>query len=197
MFSKKFDRRVHLAAAVCGCSLVLGASFGTYALWPANLEKGYQPTQPIEFSHAVMAGKHKIACVYCHSTVKKGPHAGMPTLATCMKCHQRIQPKDSRGDLKPGMATLLEHWQKAEPVRWEKVHDLADFVYFDHSRHLTATTGLDCVDCHGPVEKMDRVRRVYSLKMGWCLECHMQPPPAGSPDWQTTRAPITCSTCHR
>ncbi len=197
MFSKKFDRRVRLAGAVFVFSMLVGGAFGTYVLWPANMERGYQPAQPIEFSHAIMAGKHEIACVYCHSTVETGPHAGMPSVATCMKCHDKIQTKDSHGDLKPGIKTLLRHWSEKKPIQWEKVHDLADFVYFDHSRHMAVRSGLECKDCHGDVEKMDRVRRVHSLKMGWCLECHMQPAPAGSPAGQATRAPITCTTCHR
>lgn len=197
MFTKKFDRRIRLLGGVLFFSLVLGGAFGTYALWPANLERGYQPAQPIEFSHAIMAGKHDIACVYCHSTVETGPHAGMPTVATCMKCHEKIQTKDSRGELKPGIAKLLEHWNTKTPIQWEKVHDLADFVYFDHSRHMAPASGLQCEDCHGDVKTMDRVYRVNSLKMGWCLDCHMQPPPAGTTDGRPTRAPIHCSTCHR
>ena len=72
MFTQKFDRRIRLAGAVFLVALVFGGSFGTYTLWPANLERGYQPAQPIEFSHAIMAGKHKIECVYCHSTVETG-----------------------------------------------------------------------------------------------------------------------------
>jgi hypothetical protein len=197
MFSKKFDRRLYLALATLGFSLALGAAFGTYSLWPANLETGYQPSQPIEFSHALMAGKHQIDCLYCHATAEKGPHAGMPTVATCMKCHEQIQTKDAKGNLKPAIAALLEHWKQKKPIRWEKVYDLADFVYFDHSRHLAPGTGLDCVDCHGEVEKAERIQRIYSLKMGWCLDCHMQPPPEGSPAGQTTRAPISCTACHR
>ena len=197
MFSKSFDRRVRLAGGVFAFSLVLGSTFGAYVLWPAHLEMGYQPSQPIEFSHALMAGKHDIACVFCHSTAETGPHAGMPTLSTCMKCHQQIQPKDAHGELKPATAKLLQHWLEMKPVLWNKVYDLADFVYFDHSRHMTPTAGLECADCHGAVETMDRVERVSSLKMGWCLDCHMEPPPEGSPPEKKTRAPITCATCHR
>ncbi|MBN1443870.1 MAG: cytochrome c3 family protein [Planctomycetes bacterium] len=197
MFTKEFDRRVHLLSAVLGLSILMGVSFGTYALWPSNLETGYRPQQPIEFSHAIMAGKHEIPCGYCHTTAEKGPHAGMPTLKTCMNCHERIQPRDSRGGLKPGIAALLDHFSSKKPVLWEKVHDLADFVYFDHSRHMAPSAGLDCADCHGDVKSMERVERIHSLKMGWCLDCHMQPPPEGSPQGRTTRAPIGCTTCHR
>ena len=98
---------------------------------------------------------------------------------------------------KESIATLLRYWEEKRPIPWIKVHDLADFAYFDHSRHLTEKAGLECADCHGPVETMDRVRRVESLKMSWCLDCHMEPPPEDAPPGQTTRAPIHCSTCHR
>jgi hypothetical protein len=197
MFSKKFDRRIRLVGGVLVFSLLVGGGFGTYVLWPANLETGYQPAQPIEFSHALMAGKHEIQCLYCHSTAETGPHAGMPSVATCMNCHDQIQTKNSRGELTKPMAKLLEHWHQKKPIEWNKVYDLADFAYFDHSRHLTPEAGLDCADCHGEVEEMERVWRVSSLKMAWCLECHMEPPPEGSPPDQQTRAPITCATCHR
>lgn len=195
MFTRAFDKRVRIAAGVIGFSLLVGASFGTYALWPANLETGYAPVQPIEFSHKIMAGDFKIDCLYCHSFAEKGPHATLPTVASCMGCHDVIQPKNPDGSLRPGIVKLLEYWKKKEPIPWVKVNDLADFVYFDHSRHLAG--GVTCQECHGPVETMDRVRRQNSLKMKWCLDCHTQPPPAGAPPQQTTRAPIHCNACHR
>jgi len=195
MFTKNFERRIYIAAGVIGFSLVLGMAFGTYALWPSNLEKGYQPEQPIEFSHAFMAGEYEIDCIYCHSQAEKERFATIPTVSTCMNCHSEIQPKDSQGKVKPHMAKLLEHWERKEPILWEKVSDLADFVYFDHSRHLAG--GVECEECHGKVETMERVQRVHSMKMGWCLDCHMQPPTDKTPKGQATRAPIYCTTCHR
>ncbi len=197
MFTRAFDRRVRVFGGVFAFSLFFGVSFGTYALWPANQERGYQPEQPVYFPHSVMAGKHDIDCLYCHSEAKKGPHAGLPPVSLCMNCHSEIQTKDSQGNVKESIATLLRYWEERKPIRWAKVHDLADFVYFDHSRHLTEKAALDCVDCHGEVEKMDRVERVYSLKMAWCLDCHMEPPPEDAPEEQATRAPIHCSACHR
>jgi len=199
MFTRKFDRRVHTFGAVTVIALVLGLSFGTYALWPANVERGYQPEQPVYFPHSIMAGKHEMDCLYCHQQAEKGAHAGIPPVSLCIKCHGEglIQPKDARGEVKESIRNLLDHWEQKKPIPWEKVHDLADFVYFDHSRHLTEKAGLECADCHGEVENMDRVVRVHSLKMGWCLECHMEPAPEGYPEWQTTRGPIHCSACHR
>jgi hypothetical protein len=115
-----------------------------------------------------------------------------------MNCHAEVQPKDDQGELKPGVATLLEHWEQDKPICWNKVHDLADFVYFDHSRHVGA--GVMCQECHGPVESRDYMRREYGLKMSWCLECHKQKlapdDPAVEQGW-STRAPIHCTACHR
>jgi hypothetical protein len=195
MFTKKFDRRIYVATVVVGFSLVLGVAFGTYALWPANIETGYQPEQPMDFSHAIMAGEFEIECIYCHSQAEKGPHATIPPTSTCMKCHTEIKPTDAKGDLKPAVAKMLDYWEKKEPIPWMKVYDLADFVYFDHSRHIAEE--VECEECHGKVETMERAYRVYSLKMGWCLECHMEPPTERTPEGQATRGSITCSTCHR
>ena len=199
MFTRKFDRRVRVLVGVLAFSLVFGSSFGVYVLWGANQERGFQPEQPVYFPHSVMAGKHEMDCLYCHSQAEKGAQAGIPPVELCMKCHAegKIQPKDHRGEVKESIAKLLEYWEKKEPIPWVKVHDLADFVYFDHSRHLTEEAGLECADCHGDVENMDRVERVNSLKMGWCLDCHKEPPPDGAPAWQKTRAPIHCAACHR
>ena len=226
MFTRKFDRRVRVLVGVLAFSLVFGTSFGVYVLWGANQERGYQPEQPVFFPHSVMAGTHEMDCLYCHSNAEKGAHAGIPPVSLCMKCHQEILPKDHRGEVRATIAELFEYWPEPyedrngngkhdpaepytdvngngrrdtdkKPIPWVKVHDLADFVYFDHSRHLTEEAGLECQDCHGEVETMDRVERVYSLKMGWCLDCHMEPPPEGAPEWQTTRAPIHCAACHR
>ena len=108
-----------------------------------------------------------------------------------------------RGELKEGIALLNEYWEKKEPIPWVKVHDLADYAYFNHSRHLNSMKlvdgkRMDCDTCHGDVEGMDVMYRENSLKMGWCLECHMkEPDPAHVKPGETTLAPIHCSTCHR
>jgi hypothetical protein len=195
MFTRKFDRRIYVAVGVIGFSLVLGGAFGTYALWQSNLETGYQPAQPMEFNHALMAGQFKIECIYCHSQAEKGRYATIPPTSTCMKCHTEIQVKNTKGELKPVMAELYDYWERKVPIHWAKVHDLADFVYFDHSRHIAG--GVECEECHGKVETMERVQRVYSLKMGWCLDCHKEDPTDLTSAGLETRAPLTCSTCHR
>lgn len=198
MFTKKFERRVYIALGVFLFAVVLGSSFGAYVLWPSHREAGYEPPQPIPYSHKLHAGELKINCLYCHSQAEKGPHATLPSVATCMRCHEQVQPKDKNGRLTPGIATLLEHWNQKKPIIWNKVHDLADFVYFDHSRHLAAE--ITCQTCHGPVETMVHMRRQYGLKMSWCLDCHKEELPEGDPareQGRTIRAPIHCTACHR
>jgi len=199
MFTKKFDNRVYLAIVVVLLSGALGVSFGAYVLWPSHREAGYAPEQPIAYSHKLHAGELDIDCLYCHTQADKGPRATVPPVSTCMKCHDQVQTKDEQGNLTPAMATLLDHWEKKEPIVWHKVNDLADFVYFDHSRHVNS--GVTCQECHGPIETMERVRREYGLKMSWCLDCHKQTPSQGDAAFQrgdpTTRAPIHCSACHR
>ncbi len=198
MFTKQFDRRVYVAMTVFCASLIIGTSFGVYILWPSRREAGYMPSQPIPFSHKVHAGDLAISCIYCHSEVEKGPHATVPNLSTCMNCHEHVQPVDENGDRTEGMELLLRHWTDKESVLWNKVNDVADFVYFDHSRHIHA--GVDCTECHGKVEDMEHMQRAFGLKMSWCLDCHTDPPKESDPAFargESRRAPIHCSACHR
>ena len=195
MFSRKFEHRVYVAVGVLAFSGALGVSFGAYVLWPERRESGYEPVQPIAFSHKVHAGTLQIECLYCHVGAERGAHAWVPPVSTCMNCHTEVQPKDTAGKLKPEIAKLLEHWERQEPIRWNKVHDLADFVYFNHSRHVAS--GLYCHECHGPVMSMDHMRRVHGMKMSWCLNCHKQAPDEEAAEQRDTRAPINCTTCHR
>lgn len=209
VFTKRFDRRVYLAIGVFAFSVALGVSFGAYSLWPSNAEAGYGPMQPFAFDHKVHAGTLKIDCLYCHSNADKGAHATVPPLSTCMNCHTKVQPKDDAGQLKPAISDLLRHWENKEPIEWIKVNDVADFVYFDHSRHASAE--VPCQQCHGPVEAMTQMRRQHGLKMAFCLDCHTQDPepsPASASVLTVhsasevqpssgTLAPTHCTTCHR
>ncbi len=122
IFTRAFDRRVRTLLAVLGISVVVGGAFGTHTLWQANLEEGYMPEQPIDFAHSIMAGTHQIDCLYCHTQAMKGPHAGIPTVSDCMKCHTEIQTKDSQGQLKTGIAQLNEHFREKKPIEWIKAH---------------------------------------------------------------------------
>lgn len=201
MFTKKFDRQVYLIASVAALAAVGGGSFALYAIWPSNRAMGYQPTQPIEFPHDVMAGTAQIPCLYCHMNAERGAAASIPSVQVCMNCHEHVRPTAPSGELTPRMAALFryadpETSEPLGPIPWIKVHDLADFAYFNHSRH-TVGAGLDCRECHGDVDQLRQVRRMHPFTMGWCLECHMEPPDPEETDGRETNGPITCSTCHR
>jgi hypothetical protein len=202
IFTRRFDRLVHYALVVVGASVLLAATFGLWALWPSNQAVGYQPEQPVRFPHDIMAGQVKIPCLLCHSTAETGPTAGLPPVELCIACHRYVQPRDDRGALRPMIAAFLSQYVDPEtgaplkPIVWQKVHDVSDFAYFDHSRH-TVGAKLECSECHGPVETMREVRRVNSLKMGWCIDCHRGPPDAWRTDGRETRGPYDCYTCHR
>ena len=121
--------------------------------------------QPIAFPHNTHTKTLGLDCQYCHSGARKGAHAGVPSENVCMGCHKLV-PRDGR----PELDKLVAYYDKGEPIPWVKVHDLPDFVNFNHKRHVTA--GLQCQECHGEVEEMTVDQRVASLKMGWCLDCH-------------------------
>lgn len=198
MFTKNFDRRVYVAVSVFAFAGALGCAFGMYVLWPSHREAGYMPEQPIPYSHKLHPGDLKMECLYCHTNADKGTNATTPPVSTCMKCHEEVQTKDENGNLKPGIAALLDQWKRNEPVRWNKVSTLADFVYFDHSRHVNSD--ILCQECHGPVETFEHMYRYRGMKMSWCLNCHrkkVSKQDATGRTVETLKAPINCSTCHR
>jgi hypothetical protein len=177
-----------------------------------NLNVGYAPVQPIPFSHQTHAGELGMDCRYCHSTVEDGAMAALPQTSTCMNCHDKIRTES------PKLAPLFAAAESGEAIEWVRVHDLPEFVYFNHSAHLSA--GVSCVECHGRVDQMEVVRQDQPLSMGWCLDCHRDPAPhlreqdfITDLGWTTTEDrqimgeklmkdnhidPRTdCSTCHR
>ncbi len=138
-----------------------------YGFSPLTTDSGYQPVQPVPFSHAIHAGKLGMDCRYCHNTVERAAKAAIPPTQTCFNCHTQIH-KDS-----PKLGPLWDSYETGNPVEWIRVHDLPDFVYFSHSAHVTR--GVSCVECHGRIDKMEVVYQQESLSMGWCLSCHRQP----------------------
>lgn len=121
--------------------------------------------QPIVFPHNRHVQVLGMDCQYCHSGARKGIHAGVPTTKVCMGCHAVI---DTTG--RPELEKLKGYWDKGEVIPWKKVHDLPDFVYFSHKRHVLA--GLNCQECHGEDQEFTVNQRVAPLTMGWCLDCH-------------------------
>ncbi len=123
--------------------------------------------QPIQFPHNTHVQTLGMDCQYCHSGARKGVHAGVPPTQVCMGCHTLVDRAD-----RPELDKLVGYYERNEPIPWLKVHDLPDFVYFNHKRHVTA--GVQCQECHGNVQEMGVNQRVSSLEMGWCLDCHAQ-----------------------
>ena len=123
--------------------------------------------QPVPFSHDHHTEAMGISCLYCHTSVEESAFAGVPPTATCMNCHKLIW-NDS-----PMLEPVRESFRTGEPIQWARVNDLPDFVYFNHSIHVTK--GMGCVTCHGRVDKMPLLRQAVSLQMEWCLECHRAP----------------------
>lgn len=144
-------------------------------------QKGYQPTQPIRFSHQLHAGKHKIDCQYCHTSAAKGKASGIPSLNTCMNCHKAIQQGPVYGkeeiakiyDAVGWDPTAKAYTKPAKPIEWVRIHNLPDHVYFNHSQHVVAGK-VECQTCHGPIQTMPEVYQYAPLSMGWCVNCHRQ-----------------------
>ncbi|MCR5888964.1 c-type cytochrome [Hymenobacter sp. J193] len=134
-----------------------------------GLQQGYQPTQPIAFSHKLHAGEHQINCAYCHTSVYKSKSANIPSANICMNCHSQIKTES------PEIKKIYRAIQKNQPIQWVRVHNLPDLAYFNHSQH-TQVGGLECQTCHGPIQNMDVVYQYSALTMGWCINCHRETP---------------------
>jgi hypothetical protein len=195
-------------------ALLTAAILGALGYAFSNVRQGYEPRQPIAFSHRRMAGApvmqtnergeavnvggFGIPCVYCHTMPYKGRHSTLPSTAVCMNCHSTV------GLNKEWVLEMKEYWDRGEPIPWVKVHDLPDFVYFDHSVHLNARDAAgnpklpavdaegrpmpQCQTCHGKVQEMEIVSVQHAFNMQWCLDCHRKPEIKASTD---------CITCHR
>lgn len=132
-----------------------------------NNKVGVPVAQPVAFSHALHNGQMGIDCRYCHSSVEVSNTANVPPTEVCMSCHSQIRVGA------PQLAVVQRSWDENRPIEWNKVHDLADFVYFNHSAHLNK--GIGCSECHGQMNRMEAVWKNKPLTMGWCLECHRNP----------------------
>jgi hypothetical protein len=172
---------------------------GVTRLFRLGMQQGYAPAQPIAFSHKLHAGDNKVPCLYCHYGARSSRHAGIPSSSVCMNCHGLLEKQTFE------IERFKEAAQLDKPlVSWVKVHNVPDFVYFNHSRHVLS--GVDCKNCHGEIDKMARVEQVMPLTMGWCLTCHREH--VGVPPSTLERAakrfsetpkpatPLDCGSCH-
>ena len=173
--------------------LLLSSAYFAYGyLMQVGVDQGYMPIQPIHYSHKIHAGANKIECQYCHSSARISKHSGIPSLNVCMNCHENIADYNGEEDLEKGYTkdfytneikklykavgwdeTTQSYTGDTEPVKWVRIHNLPDFVYFNHSQHVTVA-GIDCQKCHGPVEEMEILYQYSPLTMGWCINCHRE-----------------------
>jgi len=183
-----------------------------YYLTPKYSRVGYQPIQPVPFSHAVHAGQLGLDCRYCHTGVEKSWFSNIPAASTCMNCHTQVLKDD------PRLAIVRESAATGKPIEWIQIHKLPEFVYFNHSVHVNR--GISCVECHERIDQMDEVYHAKPFTMSFCLECHRhpelklrpldkitdlawQPPPdqltkgeQRKTEWKVESLQ-TCSACHR
>ena len=212
-----FPRRANVLskASIIATALVLAVILGALFLLvrsPYRTQVGILRSQPIPYSHKLHVGELGLDCRYCHTAVEKSASASLPSTEMCMNCHSQVR-KES-----PTLAPLQASFTNGTPIAWTRVHDLADYVYFNHSIHINK--GFGCVTCHGQVDQIPLMYREKSLLMEWCLECHRDPAQFIRPrdqvfnlNWQPTESQdvlgprlvkeygvqsrTNCSACHR
>jgi hypothetical protein len=183
-----FSPRANMLFTAAGVAFVI-VLFGTPALlmaWvrsPLAEGRDTPPIQPVPFDHRHHVREDGIDCRYCHSSAERSPYAGVPPSSVCMGCHAQVW-SDS-----PLLEPVRKSFFEGTPIRWLRVHNLPDFVFFDHSAHLAADLG--CESCHGQVDLMPAVHQVAPLTMSWCVDCHRS-----HADGHIS-PPVHCSGCHR
>ncbi|WP_378185709.1 c-type cytochrome [Aquimarina sp. W85] len=172
--------------------LLLASGYFVYGYFmQVGVDQGYQPIQPIHYSHKIHAGENEIDCKYCHSSARVSKHSGIPSLNVCMNCHKSIgevaettATEEYSKEFYDGEIQKLykavgwdetsqSYTGKTEPVKWVRIHNLPDFAYFNHSQHVMVA-GVECQKCHGPVEEMEIMYQHAPLTMGWCINCHRE-----------------------
>lgn len=192
-----WGRLINNKGFVTVATIVVTVLFLNQAYWwmsGIGVEQNYQPEQPIAFSHALHAGENEIDCNYCHSSARHSKHSGIPSANVCMNCHMYVDGSeitDATGNLKydgegsPEIAKIyaaigwdsenreyIEDYEE-QPIKWVRIHNLPDLVYFNHSQHVNVGQ-LECQECHGPVETMEEMYQYSELTMGWCINCHRE-----------------------
>jgi hypothetical protein len=216
-----FHHSSNVIAKLSILGLVVVGGFLAWLIWtllgdsPYVTKQGEILNQPVPFSHDHHVGGLGIDCRYCHTSVEKSASAGMPSTETCINCHKQIWTNADL--LEPVRASFRDN----VPIQWARVHDLPDFVYFNHSVHVAK--GIGCVSCHGQVDRMPLMMQKAPLQMQWCLDCHRNPgknvrpreevfnlqwqPPSDPREAKLLQAKLvkeynvksltSCSTCHR
>ena len=188
---KAFAKNQFLVLVSVIAFLLFAAYFAYGYLMQVGVDQGYEPVQPIHYSHKIHAGDNEIDCKYCHSSARVSKTSGIPSLNVCMNCHKNISEVAETtataeyskefydGEIQKLYAAVgwdaekQEYTGKTQPVKWVRIHNLPDFVYFNHSQHVTVA-GVECQTCHGPVEEMEVMKQFSPLTMGWCVDCHRE-----------------------
>jgi hypothetical protein len=209
-WTNQLPLRILAGLAIAGTAATAGA---WYYLTPKYTRVGYQPLQPVAFSHATHVDQIGIDCRYCHAGVEQSWYANVPSASTCLRCHNQVLATDSR------LAPVRDAVRTDQPIAWVQVHKTPDYVYFNHAVHVNR--GVSCVSCHGAVNRMTEIRHAEPLSMSFCLDCHRNPAPNLRPpaevynlewsmdsryqaaqgekyvhDWKVMSSQ-TCSACHR
>ena len=214
------QRTITVALIIGLCFSVMALVSGMSSWRLPDRETGYAPVQPINYSHRLHAGELQISCKFCHTSADKSRYAGIPSSDVCMKCHKFVtssfdemqdEIKKAEAEKRQPVRIVSDELKKLfesfglddslqtaagatpKPIPWIRVHNLPDYVYFDHRAHVAA--GVACQRCHGPVESMERVRQVESLSMGWCVNCHREATENGV-NGKTVHASTDCAACH-
>jgi hypothetical protein len=213
LFPPWSDTLFRLCLGLAAAAIVAIPTFLILSARTPYVTNQYNPVeQPIAFDHRHHVRDDGIDCLYCHYEAARSKYAGAPPTSVCMNCHSQVWQEAER------LAPVRASWFDDRPLRWNRVHRLPEFVYFDHSAHVSH--GVGCVECHGRVDLMGEVYAVMPLTMSWCLDCHRDPDPHLRPqsaitdmEWTPSRPlreigaevrrdssvspPVNCSGCHR
>ncbi|MGZ3755728.1 MAG: c-type cytochrome [Mucilaginibacter sp.] len=179
---KKIAKNKKLVFFILICGTIAMGSWTWVTLWNTNVHTGYQPVQPIKYSHELHAGIMKIDCQYCHGGAYKSKNATIPSLNVCMNCHKSIDRTLNSSTPSPEIHKIYDalgydpqtqkyDTTKAHPIQWVRIHNLPDFAYFNHSQHVKVGN-IKCQQCHGPIQEMKEVYQYSPLTMKWCIQCH-------------------------
>ncbi|TSD62941.1 c-type cytochrome [Inquilinus sp. KBS0705] len=173
---KKLAKNKKLVFFVVVCGTIALGSWSWVTMWNTNVHQGYQPVQPIKYSHKLHAGAMKIECQYCHTGAFKGKNASIPSLNVCMNCHKSVKTESPEihkiyDALGYDPNTAKYDSTKAKPIQWVRIHNLPDLAYFNHSQHVTVGK-IECQKCHGQIQEMQEVYQYSPLTMKWCIQCH-------------------------
>ncbi len=181
-YSKFISNNINVVF-LCAVVAIVMLKFTYDGLMGVGVTTNYAPAQPIAFSHKVHAGMNGVDCNYCHTSARKSKHSGIPSANVCMNCHTYINEGAISGTAEiqkiydavgfdPQTRTYIEGYEQ-KPIEWVRIHNLPDHAYFNHSQHVVAG-GIECQECHGPVEEMDVLYQHAPLTMDWCIECHRE-----------------------